>query len=616
MSSRTSTALPSVANHGDEVTRDGVVYRYNATPPGIVGSTGAARWETVLDRNLDIVTKDTDQSYFTTESTQAQSVSKKNGLLSVPEVDLNFVNLKKALLAIERELTADGGILNRVDINASNFGNVEGSVNNIIQTKANLASPQFTGTPEAPTVTSNNSSTTLATTAFVQNLLGQLQSNLVPQGATTTLGTQASPFQTLFVSQDIVPTSLTGGNFLVDFNGVPQQVNATTVNLGSPQAAFNNIYAKSGFFADESITIGTAVISQSSAGGVILPANSAIGTEDNEIPATFASTLIDERFAQRASLQDTLVGSFTVSGSIDARAPVRMNGDGTVSQILDSTGSTEGFIGLSLTNATPGSGASVVLHGILPGFTGLSRNQNVFVEQDGTLVQTKTSTTKKIGRAISTTSIFLFSTSLDTYVLNQNKIGLTDLSAVNAVASGAGSLTYSDATGQFTFTPPDLSDFATQSYVSSQISNLVGSAPETLDTLNELAAALGDDSNFSTTVTNSLAAKANIESPTFTGTPKAPTASSASNDTTIATTAFVKANGGVSTLNALTNVEITNIQEGQVIAFNASQNKFINQNQSGVGGSGAGGTIDFLVDGGGANVAAASVVIILDGGSA
>ena len=234
MSSRTSTALPSVANHGDEVTRDGVVYRYNATPPGVVGSTGAARWESVLDRNLDIVTKDSDQSYFTTESTQAQSVSKKNGLLSVPEVDSNFVNLKKAVLAIERELTADGGILNRVDINASNFGNVEGSVNNIIQTKANLASPQFTGTPEAPTVTSNNSSTTLATTAFVQNLLGQLQNNLVPQGATTTLGTQASPFQTLFVSQDIVPTSLTGSNFLVDFNGVPQQVNATSVNLGSP----------------------------------------------------------------------------------------------------------------------------------------------------------------------------------------------------------------------------------------------------------------------------------------------------------------------------------------------------------------------------------------------
>jgi hypothetical protein len=46
------------------------------------------------------------------------------------------------------------------------------------------------------------------------------------------------------------------------------------------------------------------------------------------------------------------------------------------------------------------------------------------------------------------------------------------------------------------------------SYVDTQLAALVDSAPSTLDTLNELAAALGDDENFSTTVTNSLAAKA------------------------------------------------------------------------------------------------------------
>jgi len=47
-----------------------------------------------------------------------------------------------------------------------------------------------------------------------------------------------------------------------------------------------------------------------------------------------------------------------------------------------------------------------------------------------------------------------------------------------------------------------------QTYVASEIAGLVDSAPTTLDTLNELAAALGDDANFSTTVTNSLATKA------------------------------------------------------------------------------------------------------------
>ena len=51
--------------------------------------------------------------------------------------------------------------------------------------------------------------------------------------------------------------------------------------------------------------------------------------------------------------------------------------------------------------------------------------------------------------------------------------------------------------------------FATQDYVTTQITNLVDSAPGALDTLNELAAALGDDANFATTVTNQIAAKAN-----------------------------------------------------------------------------------------------------------
>lgn len=49
--------------------------------------------------------------------------------------------------------------------------------------------------------------------------------------------------------------------------------------------------------------------------------------------------------------------------------------------------------------------------------------------------------------------------------------------------------------------------FATLSYVDTAISNLVASAPGALDTLNELAAALNDDENFATTVTNSLAEK-------------------------------------------------------------------------------------------------------------
>jgi hypothetical protein len=48
------------------------------------------------------------------------------------------------------------------------------------------------------------------------------------------------------------------------------------------------------------------------------------------------------------------------------------------------------------------------------------------------------------------------------------------------------------------------------SAISTAIANLVDTAPSTLDTLNELAAALGDDANFSTTVANTIATKLDI----------------------------------------------------------------------------------------------------------
>ena len=65
--------------------------------------------------------------------------------------------------------------------------------------------------------------------------------------------------------------------------------------------------------------------------------------------------------------------------------------------------------------------------------------------------------------------------------------------------------------------PTNTNDAATKGYVDTSISNLVDSAPGTLDTLNELAAALGDDPNFSTTITNSIATKLPLAGGTMTG---------------------------------------------------------------------------------------------------
>jgi len=84
---------------------------------------------------------------------------------------------------------------------------------------------------------------------------------------------------------------------------------------------------------------------------------------------------------------------------------------------------------------------------------------------------------------------------------------------------------------------------ATTAFVAAAVAALVASSPSALDTLNELAAALGNDPNFATTIATSLGLKAPLASPVFTGNPTAPTPSTADNDTSIATTAYVQAQG-------------------------------------------------------------------------
>jgi hypothetical protein len=64
----------------------------------------------------------------------------------------------------------------------------------------------------------------------------------------------------------------------------------------------------------------------------------------------------------------------------------------------------------------------------------------------------------------------------------------------------------------------DLSDYATETYVDTAVSTLVDAAPAALNTLNELAAALGDDANYASTITTALGTKAPTADPTFTGT--------------------------------------------------------------------------------------------------
>jgi hypothetical protein len=110
-----------------------------------------------------------------------------------------------------------------------------------------------------------------------------------------------------------------------------------------------------------------------------------------------------------------------------------------------------------------------------------------------------------------------------------------------ALTAGNGiSKSFNDTTNVITI-QVDTTVIADKAYVNTAISNLVDGAPALLDTLNEIAAAIGDDANFITTITTALSTKAPLISPALTGIPTAPTAEADTSTTQIATTAFAKA---------------------------------------------------------------------------
>ena len=100
----------------------------------------------------------------------------------------------------------------------------------------------------------------------------------------------------------------------------------------------------------------------------------------------------------------------------------------------------------------------------------------------------------------------------------------------------------------------DTGSYATSQNLQAAVDGLVNSAPGALDTLNELAAALGDDANFATTITDAIALKA-----------------------TTSTLSAVATSGSYSDLSgnptipaALTDVGITDGTVGQVLTTNGS----------------------------------------------
>ena len=104
--------------------------------------------------------------------------------------------------------------------------------------------------------------------------------------------------------------------------------------------------------------------------------------------------------------------------------------------------------------------------------------------------------------------------------------GVSDL---NLRPGTGGSVTFGGNVLEGVASPVAGTDASNKSYVDSAVANLVNAAPSDLDTLNELAAALGDDANFASSMTTALGNKA---ATTYVDTQDAATLSAAAADAT------------------------------------------------------------------------------------
>lgn len=92
-------------------------------------------------------------------------------------------------------------------------------------------------------------------------------------------------------------------------------------------------------------------------------------------------------------------------------------------------------------------------------------------------------------------------------------IALPTGTTANRPTGSAGLIRYNSTLSKLEYFDTGFKQIASETYVNTQVTNLIDSAPGALDTLNEIAAALNDDANFSTTITNLI----NTKQDTITG---------------------------------------------------------------------------------------------------
>ena len=219
-------------------------------------------------------------------------------------------------------------------------------------------------------------------------------------------------------------------------------------------------------------------------------------------------------------------GNVATSGTVDGR---NVATDGTKLDTIETNAKDDQTItaGAGLTGG--GTGDVTLSHAATSSQVSLNNSgrtyiQDITLDTYGHITSLATATETVTNTNLTHTGEVTGSTSL---TISDNIVDEANLKVSNAPTDGYFLSAQSGNAGGLTWAivPAGYTDSDVASYLSTNdydtstniIAAITDSAPGTLDTLNELAAALGDDDNFSTTVTNSIATKLPLAGGTMTG---------------------------------------------------------------------------------------------------
>ena len=299
------------------------------------------------------------------------------------------------------------------------------------------------------------------------------------------------------------------------------------IDLGTASLKFKDLYIDGVGYIDDITVTGTSTFSNvdingGAIDGVTIGAASAGAGTFTDLTATGTTTV------STADINGGNIDATTIGGTTPAAGTftdVTATGTTTVTTADINGGNIDGTV-IGASSAAAGSFTTVSTSGQATLATADINGGTI----DGTVIGA-TTPAAITGTTVTATSFVGPVTGNITGNVTGNVTGDLTGNVTGNVTASSGSSTFNDVTINGTLnmdaattatitnlsTPVNSGDAASKGYVDTEIASLVDSAPGTLDTLNELAAALGDDPNFSTTITTSIATKLPLAGGTMTG---------------------------------------------------------------------------------------------------